>query len=301
MPVYNAEKYIEKTLDTMLNQTFKDFELILVDDCGSDNSVNILDKHSDSRIKLIHNDENKGIAYSRNVGMMAASGKYIALMDDDDLAPLNRIETEFVFLENHPEIDAVGGRYCTIDECDNILSYSTDTLQNPQYVKASLMFYDPIGNGSMMFRKKTVDENGLVFKDNWLGMEDYLFWVDFSLVGTITNVKEVMLYWRHVDGNETNRVLKEKSRERAERFAQIQKYAIKANGFDLSDGDFEFLTDMLPEGRLIHKVTKDELERLYRILSFVISQAGQMDNQNEIKIACRKQFSRRLECSEVWI
>jgi glycosyltransferase involved in cell wall biosynthesis len=301
MPVYNAEKYIGKTLDTILNQTFKDFELILVDDCGSDDSVNIVKKYSDSRMKLIRNDGNKGIAYSRNAGMMAASGKYIALMDDDDLAPINRLETEFDFLENHPEIDAVGGRYCTIDEWDNILSYSTDTLQNPKFVRASLMFYDPIGNGSMMFRKKTVEKNGLAFKDNWLGMEDYLFWVDFSMVGAITNVKEVMLHWRHIDGNETNRVLKEKSGERAEKFAQIQKYALKANGFDLSDGDLEFLTAMLPEGRLVYKVMRDDLERLYRILGSVISQAEQMNNQSEIKIACRKQFSRRLECSEVWM
>ena len=302
MPVYNAEKYIKKTIESIINQTFSDFELLIIDDCGNDSSMEIVKSFDDSRIKIICNECNKGIAYSRNRGLKNAKGKYIALMDDDDLSPLDRLIVEYKYLEEHEEIDAVGGRYCVIDECDKIIEYSLDTLQNPKFIKASLMFYDPIGNGSMMFRKSVVDENNIIFRDDCLGMEDYLFWIEFSKYGNITNLKDIMLYWRHIQGNETSRVVSEKSELRAKKFAEIQKYALKNNGISLCDTDYEFLSQMLPEGRLREKISKKDLERLYDILCLIINKADdlQLDYANEVKIACRKQFSRRLECSEIW-
>ena len=302
MPVYNAERYIKKTIESILSQTYKDFELLIIDDCGSDSSMKVVNSINDERIHIILNNQNRGIAYSRNIGIKNAKGKYLALMDDDDLAPLDRLMMEYNYLEEHKEIDAVGGRYCVIDESDRIIEYSPDTLQNPRFIRASLMFFDPIGNGSMMFRKSVVDENNILFREDCLGMEDYLFWVDFSKYGNITNLKEIMLYWRHIKGNETNRVISEKSELRAKKFAEIQKYAFKNNGILLSDEDYKFLSQMLPEGRIGEKVNKEDLKYLYDILSLIIKEADdlQLDFSNEIKIACRKQFSRRLECSEIW-
>lgn len=302
MPVYNGEKYIKKTIESILSQTYRNFELLIVDDCGNDNSMNIVRNINDDRIRIISNEHNRGIAYSRNIGINNAKGKYIALMDDDDLAPLDRLRMEYNYLDEHEEIDAVGGRYCVIDECDKIIEYSPDTLQNPKFIKASLMFYDPIGNGSMMFRKSVVDENNIIFRDDCLGMEDYLFWIEFSKYGNITNLKDIMLYWRHIQGNETSRVVSEKSELRAKKFAEIQKYALKNNGISLCDTDYEFLSQMLPEGRLGEKISKNDLKRLYDILCLIINKVDdlQLDFANEVKIACRKQFSRRLECSEIW-
>ena len=302
MPVYNGEEYIKKTIESILSQTYSNYELLIIDDCGSDKSMEIVRSVNDERIRIISNEQNSGIAYSRNVGIKNARGKYIALMDDDDLVPLDRLMLEYNYLEEHKEIDAVGGRYCVIDESDKIIEYSPDTLQNPKFIKASLMFFDPIGNGSMMFRKSVVEKNDILFRDDCLGMEDYLFWIDFSKYGNITNLKEVMLYWRHIQGNETNRVISEKSELRAKKFAEIQKYAFKNNGILLSDKDYEFLSQMLPEGRIGEKVNKEDLKHLYDIFSLIIKKADDLhlDFANELKIACRKQFSRRLECSEIW-
>lgn len=302
MPVYNGQEYIGKTIESILSQTYCDFELLIIDDCGSDSSMDIVRSVCDKRIRIISNERNRGIAYSRNVGIKNAKGKYIALMDDDDLAPLDRLMLEYNFLEEHEEIDAVGGRYCIIDECDNVVEYSPDTLQNPKFLKASLMFYDPIGNGSMMFKKSIVEKNGILFQDGCLGMEDYLFWIDFSRFGNITNLKEVMLYWRHIQGNETNRIFLENAGMRALKFAEIQKYAIKSCGILLNDVDFEFLSRMLPEGRILENAKKEDLKRLYDILCLIIRKADDLhlDFSAEVKIACRKQFSRCLECSEIW-
>ena len=93
MPVYNAEKYICQTVESILKQTYTDFELILIDDCGTDKSIDLVKKtYSDTRIKYYRNDKNMGIAYSRNRGLEVATGEFVAFMDDDDIAPLNRLE-----------------------------------------------------------------------------------------------------------------------------------------------------------------------------------------------------------------
>ena len=83
MPVYNGEKYIRKALESILNQTFQDFELIIIDDCGNDSSMIIVNEYKDSRIRVFHNNVNKGIAFSRNRAIQESKGKYIAIMDDD--------------------------------------------------------------------------------------------------------------------------------------------------------------------------------------------------------------------------
>lgn len=303
MPVYNAEKYICQSVESILKQTYTDFELILIDDCGTDKSIDLVKKtFSDTRIKYYRNDKNMGIAYSRNRGLEVATGEFVAFMDDDDIAPLNRLELEMKFLEENPDIDAVGGRYSVIDEKGRVTGYSDDTLQNPKFIKACLMFFDPLGNGSMLFRRSTVIDNRIRFREDCYGMEDYLFWIDFSLVGKISNLKDIMLCWRNIEGNETRRCTGEMKSKRAAKFAEIQRYAIEKNGFELSKEDLNILTGMLSEGRFEKIVSKEDVEKLYRVLKDIIGQAKEkdMDNQNEIAVACRKQFSRRLEYSEVW-
>ena len=303
MPVYNAEKYICKAVESILDQTYSDLELILIDDRGTDDSIELVKKtFSDDRIKYFHNEKNMGIAYSRNHGLEVATGKFIALMDDDDIAPPNRLELGITYLEAHPEIDAVGGRYYTIDENGNVTGFSNDTFQNPKFIKANLMFLDTQVNGSMLFRRDVVIKNNIRYHDDCYGMEDFLFWVDFSLVGTITNLKDFMLYWRNIQGNETTRSRNELKDQRTAKFAEIQKYAIEKNGFVLSEEEMDALTKMLPEGRLNNYVSKEELDVLYRALSSIVKQAKErnLDNYTEINFACRKQFSRRLEYSEYW-
>ena len=303
MPVYRARKYIHKAVESVLNQSYSDIELIIIDDCGNDGSIELVkEKFNDDRIKYYHNDRNRGIAYSRNKGMDVSNGDYIAFMDDDDIAPLNRLQIEIEYLEHHLDIDAVGGRYCVIDETDKKNRYSDDTLQNPKYLKACLMFFDPLGNGSMLFRKKIVKDNNIRFMDDCQGMEDYRFWVDFSQFGKISNLKEIMLYWRDVKNNETNRAINDRQEIRKTKFAEIQKHAIISNGFKLMDDELDFITMMLPEGRLKNVVSLSDVKRLHEILKYMATQARDlgMDNFEEVKVACRKQLSRRLECSEAW-
>ena len=95
MPAYNAEEYIGEAISSILSQTYEKLELIVVEDCSTDNTIGQIDKYrDDNRIVVIKNPVNKGISYSTNTGIGTAKGKYIALLDDDDMAAVNRIELQ---------------------------------------------------------------------------------------------------------------------------------------------------------------------------------------------------------------
>ena len=123
MPVYNAEKYIGYAIESILKQNYSDLELIIINDQGSDKSMDIVRSYNDSRILIIDNECNKGIAYSRNRGIEAATGEYIAIMDDDDWAPEYRLGVEVEYLDNHPDISVVGGAANIMDENNTITRY----------------------------------------------------------------------------------------------------------------------------------------------------------------------------------
>lgn len=302
MPLFNAEKYVAKAIESILRQTFTDFELIMIDDCSTDGTMSVVNGIKDYRIKIIKNSKNSGIAYSRNIGLKNASGEYIAFMDDDDIAPVDRLETEVKYLDEHLDIDVVGGRYCAIDENDILLLDYGTPLCNPEFIRATLMFYDPIGNGSIMMRSSLIRKNNLSFSDKCYGMEDYKFWIDCSVVGRITNIDKVLLLWRTNHGSETLRMVKNLKTERAEKFAQLQQYALSKNGIVLDEEEAIFFNAMFPEGKFSRPISTEEIVKIYKILNKISRKAKELrlNNANEIKICCKKQFSRRIECSNIW-
>jgi glycosyltransferase involved in cell wall biosynthesis len=108
MPVFNGERFIADSIMSILNQTFNDFELIIVDDCSTDNTVSIIKEIKDGRIRYVRNFANSGPAISRNVGNSMARGKYIAVIDADDIALPHRLASQFHYLESHPKIGLSG-------------------------------------------------------------------------------------------------------------------------------------------------------------------------------------------------
>lgn len=116
MPIFNAEKYLFEAIKSILQQTYSNLELILVDDASVDGSLEIVNGIKDSRIILKRNTCNRGIAYSTNRGIEAASGKYIALLDDDDMATAERLQLQVEFMERNEDVDILGGATAEIDE-----------------------------------------------------------------------------------------------------------------------------------------------------------------------------------------
>ncbi|WP_052169724.1 glycosyltransferase family A protein [Pseudobutyrivibrio ruminis] len=247
MPAYNAEKFIEKTINSILNQTYTDFELLIIDDCSTDNTMDVVRRIKDNRIRIINNKTNQGIAKSRNIGLANAKGEYIALMDNDDLTVVDRFEKEVCYLENHPEIGAVGGNVITIDSRDNQISDCAKMINNPQYLWLDIVFQCPMANSSTIFRKSTLENKKICFHDNMLGMEDYRFWTEFSAVADIYNFTDVFLKWRCRDGNETTRVRGELADERAKKFAEIQRLGLEKRGVELEEDEYNVFCEAYSE------------------------------------------------------
>ena len=140
MSVYNGEKYLVQAIDSILNQTYQNFEFIIIDDCSTDNSSHILQEYAqkDSRIKIIKKEKNigiKGFIKNLNLGISIAKGKYIARMDADDISLPERFQKQVDFLENNPEITLVGAQLNLINEQNKITGEAIAALQHRDIVK----------------------------------------------------------------------------------------------------------------------------------------------------------------------
>lgn len=301
MPVYNAEKYVEEAVKSILNQTESDLELIIIDDCGNDSSMEVVQSIEDDRICIFRNQKNRGIAFSRNQGLAYARGKYIALMDDDDIAPLDRLAVESRFLDEHVDIDVVGGGTLWINEEGRVISYLREIICNPKRIRAELIFRDVIENGSAMIRTDFIRKNNLKYKDGYLGMEDYKFWTECSVAGNIANISKVLLYWRKTSGSETFRVRNEQAEKRRKKFAQIQIETLRLNGFSFDEEEMKIFTDYFPENKNEY-ISRDELEKICVMLKKMISLAENkhMGNVKELRSVCHKMYALRTENSELW-
>lgn len=216
MPVYNGERYIREAIKSILNQTYKNFELLIIDDCGQDKSMDIVRAYAkiDDRIRIIYNRSNKGIAYSRNVGLDVCDGEYIAIMDDDDYAFNYRLSKQVEFLDNNPQYDVVGGKAKWIDGEGRVIKPEIDLLKDEKKIKTMFLFFNIFNNSEVMFRKEIVDKYNIRYEDGLLGMEDFKFWIRVSKISAISNIDDLILLHRMTPNNETNRVMNEKQDER---------------------------------------------------------------------------------------
>ncbi len=304
IPLYKAEKYIYQTMESILGQSYGDYEVIIVDDCGNDCSLDIIEKFHDPRIKIIHNNKNMGIAYSRNRGLHVACGEYVALMDDDDISAESRFKREIDFLDEHKEIDAVCSDMRFIDANGKIMPKTAiETFMNPYREKAEMMFRLPIPNASSMFRIKVVNDHNIVYKDGWLGMEDYRFWTDFAKYGEICSIGDILYYWRFHDENETNRAQREQNIERSNLFARLQAENIYNNGFCLSNEEVAVFNKVFPEEKNSFVYSKQDLEKARNVLIKIIKQSSdsKIKDPRSVEFACKRHYGRLTEQSEIWI
>lgn len=163
MPVFNAAKHLRVAIDSVLNQSFSNFEFILTDDGSTDGSLEIIKSYSDKRIVLIQHEANKGIGYSLNEQIQVSRGTYFARMDADDLMFPDRLEKQFNFLESHPSIDLVGAQAIVIDQENKIMG-----LRKPKIV-ASI---NEILEGGCFIHPTVMG------KTNWF--QQHLYHPDFS-------------------------------------------------------------------------------------------------------------------------
>ena len=279
MSVYNGEKYLVQAIDSILNQTYQNFEFIIIDDCSTDNSSHILQEYAqkDSRIKIIKKEKNigiKGFIKNLNLGISIAKGKYIARMDADDISLPERFQKQVDFLENNPEITLVGAQLNLINEQNKITGEAIAALQHRDIVKritSQIQLFHPV----IMFRK---DQN-IQYREKFLYCEDYDLYLNLITQGKkLANINEKLLHYRILESSISRKgdnFVKKLMVEKALYFYKLRK----ENGQDLYEtfnneevleiNNFEF---------------KNKIEELF----FALEAAIKLNKKEKIVLLVRK-------------
>lgn len=198
IPVFNAASFLHESIESILNQTFSDFELIILNDKSTDESLEIIKKFQakDNRIIIIDKEQNVGPANLRNEGINAAKGTYIALMDADDIALPTRFEKQIEVLKNNPEIGVCGTWFTFFgSKKDKIIKHNT----NPDAIKVSFLHSCNIGNPTVMFKKEVLGD--LKFDNDYVPVEDYDLWSRLLAKTNFYNIPESLLKYRQHNNN----------------------------------------------------------------------------------------------------
>ena len=193
MPVHNESEHVLKTaINSILNQTYSDFELIIINDASENNAEEVILSYKDERIKYYKNETNLKVIKTLNRGLELATCEYIARMDADDIAFKTRFEKQVKVLDTHPEIGLVntqcyifpGKKLITPPEKHNdiekILKYSVNCIVHP----------------AVMFRKSIIEKNNLKYSENHLHIEDYKMWIDMCDVTQLYTIPEALIMHR---------------------------------------------------------------------------------------------------------
>ena len=193
MPVFKTEPFLREALDSMLSQTFTDFELIVLDDCSPGNAEDILDEYKDPRIVRYLGEKNAGLANVLNVGMEMARGKYIARMDSDDLSSPNRLEVQVNYLEEHPDIDLCSCGMTLFGAMEDRWVRESDF----ETLRINALFFSPILHASSVWRRDAFDRLGLRFRQEMVPAEDYDLWCRALSGGLrLVNIPECLYQYR---------------------------------------------------------------------------------------------------------
>ncbi len=194
IPVFNREKYIGKTLESILTQSFSNFELLVVDDGSTDRSVEIIQSYNDPRIRLHCNPTNLGIPTTRNKGLELARGHYIALLDSDDVSDPRRLEKQVIFLDQNPDYVQIGSWCRMIDAQGQPLKRVRKQPTGWEDVHAHLLFRCALTNRSIMGRTAIFQEYG--YRTDFPRCQDYDLHVRLSTKFKMGNLPEYLVFGR---------------------------------------------------------------------------------------------------------
>ncbi len=194
IPVYNREQYIGEAIESILAQTFSDFEILLVDDGSTDSSVDKIRSFSDPRIRLVRNEENLGIPKTRNKGIEHARGQYMAMLDSDDRSYPERLEKQVAFLESHPDHAQVGSWCRMMDAQGNVLTKIKRQPASPDDIHAQFLFRCAMSNRSIMARTAILKEYG--YRNDFPRCQDYELHVRLAKQYKLSNIQECLVYGR---------------------------------------------------------------------------------------------------------
>lgn len=276
--VYNCEQYIGQTIQSVLDQTFEDWEFIIINDCSKDRSAEVIQSFDDARIRFIDNENNKGQCYNLNYGISIAKGEYIARLDHDDLCYPERFSKQIAYMDAHMDVVLLGswmdqlvdGKIKKIDKPD---------IHDAQELKFSLMFYNRcMPHSSFMIRKKAMLDNHIKY-EKYVFAEDYHLILQMLIVGVVEALDDALIAYRifpeqftQVCSDELKNKEEDEIREEYLRSVNIpgMEYIEKAimrklvtaqecKGFEEALGEYATYCGVDSNSRLVKKIYKESL------------------------------------------
>ncbi len=202
MPVYNDSSYLQESIDSILKQTFNDFTLLIIDDGSTDNSLKIISKYNDKRIKIIRHHQNMGRPRARNTALATADSEYLAWMDADDIARVDRLQKQIAFLDEHPQLSICGGYLLRFNEGSGIAKHPC----HKERITAQTIFQPAILNTTAMMRLADIRQASLQYDTEFSRAEDFVFWVQAFLYHDLkgVNLNTILCDWREFNREATS-------------------------------------------------------------------------------------------------
>lgn len=252
MAAYNAAAYLPAAIDSILSQTFTDFEFIIIDDGSSDSTPEIIRGYSDPRIRAVRNPRNLGLIGSLNRGLDLARGEFIARMDADDEALTNRFEEQIRFLDAHPDVSVCGSEIETFGARIEHWELEHQSAR----IKCRLIFEPSMCHPTVIFRRSTVIQHELRYDEEYPHAEDYALWVRFASVSRIVNLPKVLVRYRlHEDS-----VSHAHRRIQHETIDRVRREQLHRLGLNPSEREFEVHTTIMRGSPYTLTLNVDEVE-----------------------------------------
>lgn len=241
MPVYNEEKYISNAIDSILIQTYKNWELIIVNDGSTDRTEKIVKQYTDTRIKYYSYGSNRKKAYASNIGLAKAQGEYIVCFDGDDIMMPHMLKRLVEYLDTHLDIVCAGGALTIIDEYGQILQDKVVSLyKKDEEIRAYMLFSNCMPCSGSMYRRDTVDKYDLKYDVEALVSQDYLFWINMLPYGKFVCIGEPLVYYR-LHHSQSRKIVESHREWYDDYMRKILAYAWGQRGFDLEEEDIRLI------------------------------------------------------------
>ena len=263
IPTYNTEKYIEKCIQSVLEQTYTDYEIIIVDDCSTDNSMDVVARFKDPRIKVIKNEINRGPSYSRNRGIQLSKGDFIAILDSDDWWTPNRLEVMMDFIESH-HADVLFDNVLYIREGEEkpyttYYQFKGITVDKAQQVTPEYFVNNDLGILKAIIRKEIIMDHSIQYEESITYGEDFIFYLEIITKTTkVWLLKEGYYYYLSREGSLVKNffALTEECLKATEEILEHPKYELTPGlmkALEKRKSDFEFIVKFHETDKYIQK------------------------------------------------
>ena len=200
MSVYNGERYLRRSVESILHQTFSDFEFIIIDDGSTDSTATILHGYADPRIVRLHNPQPIGLSRSLNRCLTCVQGEFLARQDADDVSLSERLATQIAYLESHGHVGLVGTAYYVLDSQGQCIATHRQPLTDTE-IRWQMLFHNAFCHTSVMFRREALDGDGLFYDEDLLYSQDYALFTRLLRRTCAANLETPFVAFRVHDGS----------------------------------------------------------------------------------------------------